>query len=192
MKFYLDSAQVHEIAYALEMWNLDGVTTNPRHVQASGKPFLTVIREIGQLFDGTDKPISVEVNPHLTDYKEMVTEGKKLAALCPNFVIKLPAIEAGFKAVAVLKDQGLDAYHTGHHQDGRPRAEQDGSDGCAHQVAGGAAGDAEVEHLPGKDGRCQHAHQWHLALAQLGADALQRIGHPYAGDDPQNDGDSDG
>jgi transaldolase len=62
MKFFLDSAHVHEIEYALQMWNLDGVTTNPRHVQASGKPFLTVIREIGALFAGTDKPISVEVN----------------------------------------------------------------------------------------------------------------------------------
>ena len=37
MKFFLDSAHVHEIEYALEMWNLDGVTTNPRHVQASGE-----------------------------------------------------------------------------------------------------------------------------------------------------------
>jgi len=107
MKFFLDSAHVHEIEYALKMWNLDGVTTNPRHVQASGKPFLTVIREIGALVAGTDKPISVEVNPHLTSYEEMVAEGEKLAAISPNFVIKLPAIEAGFKAVAVLKEKGI-------------------------------------------------------------------------------------
>jgi transaldolase len=107
MKFFLDSAHVHEITYALEMWNLDGVTTNPRHVQASGKPFLQVIQEIGKLFEGTQKPISVEVNPHYTDYKDMVAEGEKLAAMCPNFVIKLPAIEAGFKAVAELKQKGI-------------------------------------------------------------------------------------
>jgi len=107
MKFFLDSAHVHEISYALEMWNLDGVTTNPRHVQASGKPFLKVVLEIGKLFEGTDKPISVEVNPHHTDYKAMVEEGEKLAAMCPNFVIKLPAIEAGFKAVAALKEKGV-------------------------------------------------------------------------------------
>ena len=107
MKFFLDSAHVHEIEYALKMWNLDGVTTNPRHVQASGKPFLAVIREIGSLFVGTDKPVSVEVDPHHTDYEKMVTEGETLAKVSPNFVIKLPATEAGFKAVAVLKERGI-------------------------------------------------------------------------------------
>jgi transaldolase len=107
MKFFLDSAHVHEIEYALKMWNLDGVTTNPRHVQASGKPFLTVIREIGVLFEGTNKPISVEVNPHHTDVEKMVAEGEELAKMSPNFVIKLPATEAGYKAVAVLKDKGI-------------------------------------------------------------------------------------
>ena len=107
MKFFLDSADVSEIDYALKMWNLDGVTTNPRHVQSSGKPFMTVIREIGSLVAGTDKAISVEVNPHHTEYEKMVAEGEKLAAISPNFVIKLPATEAGFKAVAVLKDKGI-------------------------------------------------------------------------------------
>lgn len=107
MKLFLDSAHLHEIAYALEMWNIDGVTTNPRHIQASGKPFLRVIQEIGQLFSGTDKPISVEVSPHHTIYQDMVTEGQRLAALCPNFVIKLPATEAGFKATALLKEKGI-------------------------------------------------------------------------------------
>jgi len=107
MKFFLDSAHVHEIQHALEMWNIDGVTTNPRHIQATGKPFLTVIQEIGQLFAGSHKPVSVEVNPHHTDYKAMVAEGEKLAALCPNFVIKLPATEAGFKAIPVLADKGI-------------------------------------------------------------------------------------
>lgn len=107
MKFFLDSAHVHEIAHALEMWGLDGVTTNPRHVQDSGKPFLKVIQEIGNLMKGTDKTVSVEVNPHHTDWKAMVAEGEKLAALSPNFVIKLPATEAGFKAVATLKEKGI-------------------------------------------------------------------------------------
>jgi transaldolase len=107
MKFFLDSAQVNEIEYALEMWDLDGVTTNPRHVQTSGKAFITVIQEIGNLFAGTDKTVSVEVNPHHTEFKQMVVEGQKLAAMCPNFVIKLPATEAGFKAIAVLKEQGI-------------------------------------------------------------------------------------
>jgi transaldolase len=107
MKFFLDSAHVHEIEHALEMWNIDGVTTNPRHVQVSGKPFLTAIREIAAIFAGTDKPISVEVNPHYDDHMDMITEAKKLAAMSPNFVIKLPATEAGFKAMAVLKQEGI-------------------------------------------------------------------------------------
>ena len=107
MKFFLDSAHVHEVEYALKMWNLDGVTTNPRHVQASGKPFLTVIREISSLFSGTEKPISVEVNPHLTDYEKMVAEAETLAGMSPNFVIKLPATEPGYKAVSVLKEKGI-------------------------------------------------------------------------------------
>ena len=64
MKFFLDSALVDEIAHALEMWDLDGVTTNPRHVSVAGKPFLTTIRDIADLFKGTEKAISVEVNPH--------------------------------------------------------------------------------------------------------------------------------
>ncbi|MGB0583191.1 MAG: transaldolase family protein, partial [Limisphaerales bacterium] len=89
MKLFLDTAITDEIKHALELWNIDGVTTNPRHIMTSGKPFRKVIEEIAELFEGTDKPISVEVNPHLSDWKEIVAEGKKLAALCPNFVIKV-------------------------------------------------------------------------------------------------------
>lgn len=107
MKFFLDSAHVHEIEHALKMWNLDGVTTNPKHIQASGKPFTKVIREIAALFVGTEKTVSVEVNPHLTTHEAMVAEAEKLAALSPNFVIKLPATEAGFKSIAVLKEMGI-------------------------------------------------------------------------------------
>lgn len=107
MKFFLDSAMTDEIQYALDMWNIDGVTTNPRHVLVSGKPFLKVVTEIGEIFAGTDKPISVEVNPHLDDWTEMVKEGKQLAAMSPNFVIKLPATEAGFKAVFELAADGI-------------------------------------------------------------------------------------
>ena len=107
MKFFLDSALVDEIRYALDMWDIDGVTTNPRHVNVSGKPFMTVIREIAEIFAGTDKPVSVEVNPHHDNWEEMVAEAEKLAAISPNFVIKLPAIEAGFKGIAVLADKGI-------------------------------------------------------------------------------------
>lgn len=107
MKFFLDSAMVNEISHALNMWDIDGVTTNPRHVNVSGKPFITVIKEIAQLFEGTDKPVSVEVNPHHDNWEDMVAEAQKLAKISPNFVIKLPATEAGFKAIPVLADKGI-------------------------------------------------------------------------------------
>lgn len=107
MKFFLDSAQVDEIEYGLKMWNIDGITTNPRHVQVSGKPFLSVVKEIASLMAGTKKTVSVEVNPHLEDYSMMVSEGEKLATISENFVIKLPATEAGFKAVEILKNKGI-------------------------------------------------------------------------------------
>lgn len=84
MKFFLDSAIVDEIQYALDAFDIDGVTTNPRHVQVSGKPFLTVIQEIAKLVEGTDKTISVEVNPHYMTYEEMVPEAEKLAAISPE------------------------------------------------------------------------------------------------------------
>lgn len=107
MKFFLDSALVDEIEYALDMWDIDGVTTNPRHVNVSGKPFLTVINEIARIFAGTDKAVSVEVNPHHDNWQDMVAEAEKLAAISPNFVIKLPAIEAGFKGISVLLEKGI-------------------------------------------------------------------------------------
>jgi transaldolase len=102
MKFFLDSAIVDEIQYALDTFDIDGVTTNPRHVQVSGKPFLTVIKEIAKLVEGTDKTISVEVNPHYMTYEEMVPEAEKLAAISPNFVIKIQCIEPAFKVIETL------------------------------------------------------------------------------------------
>ena len=108
MKFFLDSAIASEIEHALAVWHIDGVTTNPRHVQVSGKPFMTAIKEIAALFAGfPDKTVSVEVNPYHDNSDDMVTEGLKLAEMSPNFVIKLPAMEAGFKAVAELKARGV-------------------------------------------------------------------------------------
>ena len=69
---------------------------------------MTAIKEIAELFKGLeDKTVSVEVNPHHDQYEAMVEEGLKLADISPNFVIKLPATEAGFKAVADLKAQGV-------------------------------------------------------------------------------------
>jgi transaldolase len=68
MKFFLDSAMVDEVEYALSAFDIDGVTTNPRHIQVSGMPFLTVVREIANLVNGTDKTVSVEGNPHYMTY----------------------------------------------------------------------------------------------------------------------------
>lgn len=107
MKFFLDSAEVGEIAHALERYDIDGVTTNPRHVQASGKPFLKVIREIAKLVEGTSKTVSVEVSPHLDDWEAMVAEGERLAAMSPNFVVKIHCVDNAFRAVRTLKQKGI-------------------------------------------------------------------------------------
>ncbi len=107
MKFFLDSAEVHEVEQAIDRWNIDGVTTNPRHVQTSGKPFLTVIKELGKLVEGTDKTVSVEVSPHMDDWEAMVAEGEKLAAMSPNFVVKLHCVDAAFKAIPILAQSGI-------------------------------------------------------------------------------------
>jgi transaldolase len=107
MKLFLDSAKTDEIAHGLELWDLDGVTTNPRHVMDSGKPFRKVIAEIAALVAGTDKKISVEVNPHLTDWKAIVVEGKELATLSPNFVIKVGVSESGCRAIRELAAAGI-------------------------------------------------------------------------------------
>jgi len=107
MQFFLDSAQIDEIKYAIDSFNIDGITTNPRHVQVSGKPFLTVIREIAKLVEGTDKTVSVEVNPHYMTYDEIMPEAEKLAAISPNFVIKLQCVEPAFKAIEDLAKKDI-------------------------------------------------------------------------------------
>jgi len=107
MQFFLDSAHVNEIEYALGSFNIDGITTNPRHVQVSGKPFLTVIREIAKLVEGTEKTVSVEVNPHFMTYEEMMPEAEKLAAISPNFVIKLQCVEPSFKVIEALAKKDI-------------------------------------------------------------------------------------
>ena len=107
MQLFLDSAKTDEIRHALAMWDIDGLTTNPRHVRDSGKPFRRVIEEIARLFEGTTKPVSVEVNPHLTDWEQIVAEGLELKQISPNFVIKVGASEGGFKAIRELNRRGV-------------------------------------------------------------------------------------
>jgi transaldolase len=107
MKYFLDSAKLDEIIYAYENWAIDGVTTNPRHILASGKPFRTVIGELAARFKGIDFPISVEINPHLSKSEEMVAEAKTLAKMSDNFVVKIPCVEQGLVAARRLVQEGI-------------------------------------------------------------------------------------
>ncbi len=107
MQFFLDSAKIDEIEYALDAFDIDGITTNPRHVQAAGKPFMTTIREIARLVEGTEKTVSVEVNPHFVTYADMLAEAEKLAGISPNFVIKLQCIEPAFKVARTLVKKNI-------------------------------------------------------------------------------------
>ena len=102
MKFYLDSAKIDEIKEAYNTFGIDGITTNPKHIMASGKPFLTAISDIADWLkeEGLDKgpevfPVSVEINPHLDNAAEMMAEAKKISKISPNFVIKIPCTAAG-------------------------------------------------------------------------------------------------
>ena len=107
MKYFIDSAKMDEIKYAYENWAIEGITTNPKHIAAAGKPFYTIVKELAAEFEGIDIPISLEINPHLTDPLEMVEEAKKLAAVSPNFVIKIPCNEAGLIAALKLKKEEI-------------------------------------------------------------------------------------
>ena len=107
MKYFLDSAKLDEIIYAYKNWLINGVTTNPRHIFLSEKPFKTVISELAQEFKGIDFPISVEINPHLEKTKDMISEAEKLAAISENFIIKIPCNEEGLIAVKSLKEAGI-------------------------------------------------------------------------------------
>ena len=113
MKYFLDSAILEEVKYAYKYLGFDGVTTNPRHIQTSGKSFLTVIKEFSEWvkeegIEGYEKfPISVEINPHLEKYEDMVEEAEKVAKICKNFVIKIPCNEQGLIAAKILEEKGV-------------------------------------------------------------------------------------
>ncbi|NIZ47285.1 transaldolase family protein [Entomospira nematocerorum] len=113
MKFFLDSAKLDEIETAYEQFTIDGVTTNPRHIMMSGKSITTVMKELAtwvkdKNLSGVSKfPISIEINPHLSTTEDMVTEARKVAALCENFVIKIPSTQAGMQASRILEREGI-------------------------------------------------------------------------------------
>lgn len=107
MKLFLDSAKLEEIKYAIEKWHIDGITTNPRHLLAANMTVEQFAEEIKKIVEGTDISVSLEVNPHLKTADEIVEEARRLADLSPNFVIKVPATEIGFEALARLSKQGV-------------------------------------------------------------------------------------
>ena len=103
MKFFIDTADIKEIAAANELGLVDGVTTNPSLIAKSGRDFHEVLKEIIALVDG---PISAEVVA--TDAVGMISEGEELAKLNPEkIVIKLPITEEGLKATKVLSQKGF-------------------------------------------------------------------------------------
>ena len=113
MKYFLDSAKLDEIKLAYETFGIDGVTTNPRHIMASGKPFLTAIRDIADWIkaeglQGYERfPVSVEINPHLESAEDMIAAAREISALCENFVIKIPATAEGVTAARALEKEGI-------------------------------------------------------------------------------------
>lgn len=113
MKYFLDSAKLDEIEYAYENYGIDGVTTNPRHIMLSGKTFFSAIGDIANWVKeknlvGYEKfPVSVEINPHINTWQEMVEEGKKISSLSSNFIIKIPCIEQGLIAARKLELLGI-------------------------------------------------------------------------------------
>ena len=102
MKFFLDTADVAEIKEAASWGVLDGITTNPSHVAKSGRNFKEVIAEICDIVSG---PVSAEVIA--TDFDEIVKQGRTLAEIAPNVVVKIPIILDGLKAIKVLSEEGI-------------------------------------------------------------------------------------
>jgi transaldolase len=103
MKFFIDTANISEIKRINEWGILDGVTTNPSLIaKESGKPFEAIIEEICGIVDG---PISAEVISLVA--AGMIEEGKKLAKIHKNVVVKLPLIPEGLKACKALTAEGI-------------------------------------------------------------------------------------
>ena len=104
MKFFVDTADVDEIRKANDMGVICGVTTNPPLIAKSGRKFEDVIKEITSIVDG---PISGEVKATTTDAEGMIKEGREIAAIHPNMVVKIPMTVEGLKAVKVLSSEGI-------------------------------------------------------------------------------------
>ncbi len=104
MKFFIDTAKVDDIKKANDMGVICGVTTNPSLIAKEGRVFEEVIAEIASIVDG---PISGEVKATTTDAEGMITEGRAIAAIHPNMVVKIPMTAEGLKACKVLSSEGI-------------------------------------------------------------------------------------
>src|SRR5262245_54325528 len=101
MKFFIDTANIQEIRDAAALGILDGVTTNPSLVAKEGRDFPSVLREIASIVNG---PISAEVTA--LDRDGMLRQGRELARIHPNVVIKVPLTPAGLQACRTLRSEG--------------------------------------------------------------------------------------
>ena len=104
MKFFIDTANVEDIKIANDMGVICGVTTNPSLIAKEGRDFNEVIKEIASIVDG---PISGEVKATTVDAEGMIKEGREIAAIHPNMVVKIPMTVEGLKAVKVLSAEGI-------------------------------------------------------------------------------------
>ena len=104
MKFFIDTANVDEIREAGAMGIICGVTTNPSLIAKEGRNFNEVIKEITEIVDG---PVSGEVKATTEKAEDMVAEGREIAAIHPNMVVKIPMTAEGLKAVKILSAEGI-------------------------------------------------------------------------------------
>lgn len=107
MKFFIDTANIEEIKEGISLGMVDGVTTNPSLIAKEKKGFDAVVKEILKNVKG---PVSLEVVS--LEAKAMFTEGKKLARLGDNVVIKVPICTEGLKATRMFADAGIDVNQT--------------------------------------------------------------------------------
>lgn len=102
MKFFIDTANVDEIVEINSWGVISGVTTNPSLIAKEGRVFEEVVEEITNIVDG---PISAEVTA--INWEEMVLQGKELAKIHKNIIVKIPMTEDGLKAVKILAAEGI-------------------------------------------------------------------------------------
>ncbi|MFR3731006.1 fructose-6-phosphate aldolase [Lacrimispora sp.] len=104
MRFFVDTANIEEIRKANDMGIICGVTTNPSLIAKEGRDFKQVIEEITSIVEG---PVSGEVKATTADAIGMIEEGRQIAGIHPNMVVKIPMTAEGLKAVKVLTQEGI-------------------------------------------------------------------------------------